>query len=523
MERRIRLAKSLLSHDGVLIALIDDHEFYHLAILLDDIFPEYNRFTVVIEHNKRGRQGEDFAKTHEYAIFISPKGASAIGEEVVVGGVGGETRNLRRTGNNSFRKDRPGQFYPIWVDPVTERIVEIGKPLSLDQQRSEFKSTNLVAVFPIDKDGLERNWHYGPQRTLDEIKKGKVFARRQKYGIQIYYTLREKETKRFKTVWSRPSLDGSTHGTELLTKILGRPDAFPYPKSLYAVRDCISAVCQHRQNSLIVDFFAGSGTALNAVELLNSADGGRRRCILITNNEVSADENETLLNRSLLPGESAWESNGICRSVTWPRTRNVILGRRKDGTPLPGDYLTGRMVDREKRRTYRHAAFLSPDDLRVPAGLTLAERTKAEKDIHKRKLAFVAMIDGLPQNSVTPGSDFVVSEDQKAAVLFDPAALEAWLDALDGNDHVTDFFIVADSEAQFKSIKAQVDDLLGPLLVPEEEKRPMAAGFEANVAYFKLDFLEKDRVEVGAAFRENTAASVDEGRCCRPHARACRG
>ena len=112
------------------------------------------------------------------------------------------------------------------------------------------------------------------------------------------------------------------------------------------------------------------------------------------------------------------------------------------------------------------------------------------------------MIDALPQNSVTPGCRFIVSEDHKASVLFDPDAAAEWLDALDEQDHITDFYIVAEDDNQFKAIKAEVDDLLGPLIVQEEEKRPMSAGFTANVAYFRLDFLDKDRVELGAAFRE---------------------
>ena len=173
-----------------------------------------------------------------------------------------------------------------------------------------------------------------------------------------------------------------------------------------------------------------------------------------------------------------------------------------DGTELAGDYLTGTMADREKQRTFRHAAFVAPEDFRVPAGLSPADLKKAEKAVEKKKLALVGMIDALPQNSVTPGCRFIVSEDHKAAVLFDPEAAIEWLDALDEQDHLTDFYIVAEDDKKFKAIKAQVDDLLGPLIVQEEEKRPMSLGFPANVAYFKLDFLDKDRVELGAAFRE---------------------
>ena len=138
----------------------------------------------------------------------------------------------------------------------------------------------------------------------------------------------------------------------------------------------------------------------------------------------------------------------------------------------------------------------------MPASLAPTDLKKAEKAVEKKKLAFVSMIDALPQNSVTPGCRFIVSEDHKASVLFDPDASAEWLEALEEQDHITDFYIVAENEKQFKALKAQVDDLLGPLIVQEEEKRPMSAGFPANVAYFKLDFLDKDRVELGAAFRE---------------------
>jgi adenine-specific DNA-methyltransferase len=96
----------------------------------------------------------------------------------------------------------------------------------------------------------------------------------------------------------------------------------------------------------------------------------------------------------------------------------------------------------------------------------------------------------------------VVSQEHKASVLFDPAATEAWLEALDGQDHITDFYIVAPVKRVFDEIKAQVVDLLGPALVPEEEKRPMALGFAANLAYFKLDFLEKDSIPLRRAFKE---------------------
>ncbi len=241
-----------------------------------------------------------------------------------------------------------------------------------------------------------------------------------------------------------------------------------------------------RPSAQIVDFFAGSGTTLNAVNLLNATDGGQRRCILVTNNEVSAEEAATLTARGLQPGDAEWEDQGICRSVTWPRSKYTILGRRDDGSVLTGEYLTGKTVEREKTRSFTQIGFVDPLQLDTPA----------------KKKQVVALIDALPQTLVKDPCRFIVSEDHKASVLFDPAAAEDWLEALDGQEHITNFYIVTPVKRVFDQLKAQVVELLGPLLVPEEEKRPMSAGFAANLAYFKLDFLDPERVSLRRAFCE---------------------
>jgi adenine-specific DNA-methyltransferase len=235
--------------------------------------------------------------------------------------------------------------------------------------------------------------------------------------------------------------------------------------------------------------------------LLNSVDGGRRQCIIVTNNEVAASEAQTLISQGHQPGNDRWERHGICRSVTWPRSKYTILGHR-EGTPLIGDYYTGRTVERSKRRNFKHLSFVSPTDYEVPEGLAPDKRAKAVKLIIERQRSLVSLIDGLPQDAVTEECKFIVHEDYTVSVLFRPEATEAWLAALDEQNHVTDFFIVADTDKQFKAIRAQVDELLGDLTVKEEEMFPMSKGFAANLAYFKLDFLDKDRVELGAAFRE---------------------
>ena len=114
---------------------------------------------------------------------------------------------------------------------------------------------------------------------------------------------------------------------------------FSFPKSLYAVFDAVRFFVANKPNALIVDFFAGSGTTLHAVNLLNAEDGGQRRCIMVTNNEVSDTEAKTLTKQGVKPGDPEWEALGIARYVTWPRTVCSIEGHNVNGEPLKGKYL----------------------------------------------------------------------------------------------------------------------------------------------------------------------------------------
>ena len=151
---------------------------------------------------------------------------------------------------------------------------------------------------------------------------------------------KEDRERQVKSVWHRSEHDAGAYGSDMLRTILGS-NAFTFPKSLYAVRDAIVSVSRDNLNALVVDFFAGSGTTLNAVSLLNSLDGVSRRCILVTNNEVSPEDAQQLTANGHLPGDPVWEEKGICKSVTWARLKFTTLGSRNDGTELPGEYLTG--------------------------------------------------------------------------------------------------------------------------------------------------------------------------------------
>ena len=139
------------------------------------------------------------------------------------------------------------------------------------------------------------------------------------------------------TQWRIKTHDATEHGTKLLQNFIG--SRFSYPKALYSTHDAIQFYISNKPNALIVDFFAGSGTTLHAVNLLNEEDGGHRHCIMVTNNEVSADEAKSLKERGFQPGDAEWDNLGIARYVTWPRTVCSIEGHDINGKPLKGNYL----------------------------------------------------------------------------------------------------------------------------------------------------------------------------------------
>jgi adenine-specific DNA-methyltransferase len=132
----------------------------------------------------------------------------------------------------------------------------------------------------------------------------------------VNYWVRQGTTLKEKTVWWSKRHDAGTHGTTLLNTFLGTRSSFSFPKSVYAVADTLATVVRDRPDALIVDAFAGSGTTLHSTWLLNLADGGRRRCVLVTNNEVEAKASRRLARAGHFRGDPEYEIEGVFQAVT---------------------------------------------------------------------------------------------------------------------------------------------------------------------------------------------------------------
>ncbi len=224
-------------------------------------------------------------------------------------------------------------FYGIEVNKHTLEILGVTEAIPDGVALPEMNNSNTAYVFPIDTNGIERRWYYGRKTILHEAKEGRVWAKTIKGRFEIHYRKAGKPTRR-KSVWIGSKYDGSTYGTELLTKILGEND-FPFPKSLYAVADCIAAAAA-KKTAVVLDFFAGSGTTGHACLLLNKKDGseGKRSFILCTNNEnkIAEDITCTLIKKVIQGVDSLPDITGIQANVRYFKTAFVPKTKVSDDT-----------------------------------------------------------------------------------------------------------------------------------------------------------------------------------------------
>jgi adenine-specific DNA-methyltransferase len=319
---------------------------------------------------------------------------------------------------------------------------------------------------------------------------GRYNAEQKSWTINLW--VRKTASRKIKTVWWKTEHDAGTHGTTLLNNILGRRDSFPFPKSVYATRDAIAAVVRNRPNALILDFFAGSGTTLHAVAMLNAADGGHRQCILVTNNEVSDRRAQVLRSSGIFPGTEAWESEGICRAVTWPRCKFVIAGRRDDGSALEGEWSTGRLVRKEVPKVIRALSFTTP---------TLLDSAKARKAL--------ASLLGIRRDPLAEaGAWYIAASDARdtvrnQAVLFDPDQLENFVKELaSAGAHIRTIHLVMPEDGKFTKARRYIAERLPPVVELAEATESMAAGLPANLDYFRLGFIDPNALELGGRFSD---------------------
>lgn len=491
MEKRLKLAKKLLNPtNSVLIVTIDEKEYLHLGCLLEEMFSEANiqMITSVISGKGVSLVGQ-FSRVEEY-IFIITFGRMVLSqqhcnmlndteydaerEDVEVEFIG-----LRRRNITNFRESRPNQFYPFFVDKNDGHIVEIGNvvPAGVDRNTVEIPD-GCVAIWPLDPDGRERIWGLVPESSrqllelgcikvgswnkskktgtikywasgnVDKLREGKIeIKKRNKYGaiVKAVYKNADTLTVRPRKVWNMKTHNASTYGTLLLRNIL-IDKRFSFPKSLYAVRDTLRFFVANNPNALIVDFFAGSGTTLHAVNLLNTEDGGHRRCILVTNNEVSDAESKALTAQGYKPGDEEWERLGIARYVTWPRTVCSIEGHDVNGAPLKGNYLGSDipMADGFKANVaYFKLGFLDKASVRV------GRQFREMLPTLWMKAGCYGPCPSLVSQKIP---EYMVLSENHMAILNDNSCYAKFAEEVVNAPEIQTVYLVTDSEADYRSM-----------------------------------------------------------------------
>ena len=361
MSKRLRLAKNLLKEDGALICAIDHNEQEGLGLLLKEIFPGKEINCVTVVHNPRGIQGTNFSYTHEYAYFVIPKGKKYL-ENRKIESKDIDWRNLRDNGGESLRSDAKNCFYPIIIK--NDEILAFGDILAVEShpKQSTVKKGDTYEIWPMDKEGIERKWRYARQ-SIEEVKH-LLRVKKQKNGYEIEIG---KDFGIYRTVWTGSKYDANEYGTKLVRQIIGKD--FPYPKSLYTVKECIEAVATQKGTAIILDFFAGSGTTGHAVLEMNNGKGNRQ-FILCTNNE---DNN----------GSGTKIASDIC----YPRIKNVIRGYKVKGEKVNGlggnlKYFSTAFVDNVKTDNDKRVFTSSCTEM-----LCLAEATFDEMILKKGSFA----------------------------------------------------------------------------------------------------------------------------------------
>lgn len=489
MEKRLRKAKKLLNpNSSVLIVTIDEKEYLHLGCLLEEMFPEARMQMVSTAINPAvvARAGE-FGRSGEYLFFVmlgesSPQRVKLPREWVSNKGRT-HTGNVRwdllkRSGTNAERKHSPGGFYPIYINNATGKIEKIGQPLESGVSDAPVVD-GCTGLLPIRQNGSEGNWQWATDTFMDRMAQGRVrIGGDAKKGFTVYILKEGEYSKIIKgefnivghginneiivedndtefvmatpgDIWNIASHDATQYGSRLLGNIFSEK-RFTFPKSLYAVHDAIRFFVANKPNALILDFFAGSGTTLHAVNLLNVEDGGHRRCIMVTNNEVSADEAKSLTAQGFQPGDEEWERLGIARYVTWPRTVCSIKGHDISGQPLKGNYLGSDrpMADGFPANTaYFKLGFLDK------TSVALGQQFKRMLPTLWMKAGAIGPCPTLEGKETPP---MLVLPENGFAVLNEQSAFERFAAAVNANDAIQTVYIVTDYVPGYQAMARQL-------------------------------------------------------------------
>ncbi len=291
MYRRLELAKELLAEDGVIFVSIDDNEVNHLGMLMEKIFGQENKVGTLIWKRRASPDSRNLngvSSDHEYIFCYGLSSKFRFK---------GQIKDLTKYQNPD--NDPRGSW-------MSDNLTGLAGPLerpNLHYDLIDQKSGQKYSPHPT------RGWIYSKERMDSLIKENRIIWPKNPTGrprLKRFISDMKSETTGYSTLLTAPA---NIDGTKELNEILGEK-AFPFPKPSGFIHELIKQCTD--EDSIILDFFAGSGTTAHAVLKLNREDGGNRRFILVSNTEATADAPD----------------KNLCRDVCAERVRRVITGYR---------------------------------------------------------------------------------------------------------------------------------------------------------------------------------------------------
>ena len=295
MYPRLKLARNLLTNDGVIFISIDDNEIDNLKKVCNDpsLFGESSFVgQVTLLSNPKGRSQDKYLATcHEYLVIYSkgilekgclsvPKSHNEIEKDYPLLDDDGVYRELelRNTHREFGKHNRPNLYYPFYVNPTTGTVA----------LKNE---ANYIEVFPNWEDGFEGCWTWGQEKALREMKL--LTSKNIKGNWKVYRKSYASEDggipqKQLKSIW----LDKKYHtekGQSVFNELFDTKEKiFQSPKSIDLIGDAI--LMAQDTDSIILDFYSGSGSTAHSVFQSNALDNGKRTFIMVQIPESTDDE-----------------------------------------------------------------------------------------------------------------------------------------------------------------------------------------------------------------------------------------
>ncbi len=296
MYPRLYVARELLREDGVIFISIDDNEVSQLKLLCDEVFGEENFIAQIMPiANPGGRDYNQIAVTHEYLLVYGKEDNAILNEisknnnfKLEDNNGGFELRELRNRNPKFHSGNRPNLFYPFYVNPNIKD--DNGYcPISLNNENGY-----TIEVKPYNSTGKESVWRWGVPKSLkniinDNTVESQIVARQKKDGGWNIYEKSRKSTTKVKSIWDETEMR-TENGTREIRQLFNET-LFSHPKSVSLIKRALE-IGSNNEHSIILDFFAGSGTTAHAVMALNAEDGGNRKFITVQIPEKTDEKSE---------------------------------------------------------------------------------------------------------------------------------------------------------------------------------------------------------------------------------------